>query len=290
MSEMLPIVPLGTISRISKGKKPNSITSHKYGDTYFPYILIESFEGRYNQFTNDGTCRLVSKNDIAVVWDGERSGLVSKGHEGYLGSTLAAITLVNDYFDSDFIFYILQEKQAFLRQGAEGTGVPHLSRWVVENVGVCKLPLPEQKKIASILTSVDEVIEKTQSQIDKLQDLKKGTMNELLTRGIGHTEFKDSELGRIPKSWEVKHLNEVAKVVDCKHRTPTYRDEGYPVVRPRDVKLTGIDFEQCVLVDEDDFNDLNENHKPSVGDTVYSRNATFGIGSYVEYPKVAFLL
>ena len=67
-------------------------------------------------------------------------------------------------------------------------------------------PLPEQKKIASILTSVDEVIENTQKQIDKLQDLKKATMNELLTKGIGHTEFKDSELGRIPKSWEVRSL------------------------------------------------------------------------------------
>ena len=67
-------------------------------------------------------------------------------------------------------------------------------------------PLPEQKKIASILTSVDEVIENTQKQIDKLQDLKKATMNELLTKGIGHTEFKDSELGRIPNSWEVTEL------------------------------------------------------------------------------------
>ena len=67
-------------------------------------------------------------------------------------------------------------------------------------------PLGEQKKIVSILTSVDEVIEKTQLQINKLQDLKKGTMNELLTKGIGHTEFKDSELGRIPKSWKVSTL------------------------------------------------------------------------------------
>ena len=50
---------------------------------------------------------------------------------------------------------------------------------------------------------MDEVIETTQKQIDKLQDLKKATMNELLTKGIGHTEFKDSVLGRIPKSWEV---------------------------------------------------------------------------------------
>ena len=71
-------------------------------------------------------------------------------------------------------------------------------------------PLPEQEKIASILTSVDEVIEKTESQISKLQDLKKGMMQELLTKGIGHTEFKDSELGRIPKSWEVGALSSLA--------------------------------------------------------------------------------
>ena len=49
-----------------------------------------------------------------------------------------------------------------------------------------------QQKIAEILTSVDEVIENTQSQIDKLEDLKKATMNELLTKGIGHTEFKET--------------------------------------------------------------------------------------------------
>jgi len=62
-------------------------------------------------------------------------------------------------------------------------------------------PLPEQKKIATILTSIDEVIEKTQAQIDKLKDLKTGMMQELLTQGIGHTEFKNSPVGRIPVGW-----------------------------------------------------------------------------------------
>ena len=209
MSSSVSIVPLGEISRISKGKKPKSISFDAIDDTYLPYILIESFGGQYNQYTNDKTCRLVCESDIEIVWDGERAGLVSKGHEGYLGSTLASVSLKNDSFDSEFVFYTLQEKQKYLRQGAEGTGVPHLSRWVVENLSLYKLPLPEQKKIASILTSVDEVIENTQKQIDKLQDLKKATMNELLTKGIGHTEFKDSELGRIPKSWEVRRLDEL---------------------------------------------------------------------------------
>lgn len=73
-------------------------------------------------------------------------------------------------------------------------------------------PLPEQKKIAAILTSVDEVIEKTAAQISKLRDLKKAMMTELLTKGIGHTEFKGSPVGRIPATWEVKKLDQVAIV------------------------------------------------------------------------------
>ena len=69
-------------------------------------------------------------------------------------------------------------------------------------------PLKEQQKIAEILTSVDEVIENTQSQINKLEDLKRATMNELLTKGIGHTEFKETEIGRIPKGWMFSTLGE----------------------------------------------------------------------------------
>ncbi len=86
-------------------------------------------------------------------------------------------------------------------------------------------PLPEQRKIASILTSVNEVIENTRKQIEKLQDLKKATMNELLTMGIGHTEFKDSELGRIPKSWEVKELGDISKIYFSNVDKKSYTNE-----------------------------------------------------------------
>lgn len=113
----------------------------------------------------------------------------------------------------DFLDYILNSDEFHQQIYAKAQGGTRLA---LKYASLSKFkipipPLPEQKKIASILTSVDEVIEKTQSQIDKLQDLKKGTMNELLTKGIGHTEFKDSELGRIPKSWEVKCIDDVIK-------------------------------------------------------------------------------
>lgn len=108
----------------------------------------------------------------------------------------------------------------------------------LSNIRISVPPLPEQKKIASILTSVDEVIENTQKQIDKLQDLKKATMNELLTKGIGHTEFKDSELGRIPMSWEVRTIGELGNIITGSTPSTTNRelyDGDYMFVSPADI-------------------------------------------------------
>lgn len=90
-----------------------------------------------------------------------------------------------------------------------GTGVPTLNRNDVHCISIVYPRFPEQQKIATILSSVDDVIEKTRAQIDKLKDIKTGMMQELLTKGIGHTEFKDSPVGRIPAGWEVKALGDV---------------------------------------------------------------------------------
>ena len=122
--------------------------------------------------------------------------------------------------------YIFQE-QSVLQQfyiGATGSTRFTLSLGDFSRVEIRLPSLPEQQKIASILTSVDEVIEKTQTQINKLQDLKKATMNELLTRGIGHTEFKDSPVGRIPKSWENTSISKCCNIKN-NLRKPISREE-----------------------------------------------------------------
>jgi type I restriction enzyme S subunit len=69
----------------------------------------------------------------------------------------------------------------------------------------------EQKKIAAILSSVDQVIHLSRLKITKLYYIKKATMSELLTRGINHKEFKVTPLGHIPASWGVNKLDDVAR-------------------------------------------------------------------------------
>jgi len=70
-------------------------------------------------------------------------------------------------------------------------------------------PLSEQRAIAHVLSTVDEAIQKTNEIIEKIKRLRKGLMQELLTKGIWHKKFKDTEIGRIPEEWEVVRLNDI---------------------------------------------------------------------------------
>ena len=101
-------------------------------------------------------------------------------------------------------------------------------------------PLHEQKKIVSILMSVNDVIKNIQKQIDKLEYLKQATMNELLTKGVGQTEFKDSEIGIVPEQWEVlplgnyfsltsgksKSKNSLSPIQNHRYQIPVYGGNG----------------------------------------------------------------
>ena len=124
----------------------------------------------------------------------------------------------NEKLDVEYGYQLILNNRNGLERLSAGSTFLEISSKEINKYKLPIPPLPEQKKIASILTSVDEVIENTQKQIDKLQDLKKATMNELLTKGIGHTEFKDSELGRIPKSWEVTSLGECFNLTSGKSK------------------------------------------------------------------------
>lgn len=95
---------------------------------------------------------------------------------------------------------------------AEKTGQPKITQEPIYNIQFVLPPLEEQKKIAEILSTVDEKIAFVDKAIEETQTLKKALMQKLLTEGIGHTEFKESELGRIPVEWEVVKLGDLTSL------------------------------------------------------------------------------
>lgn len=73
-------------------------------------------------------------------------------------------------------------------------------------------PLHEQRRIAEVLSSVDEAVAATRAVIEQARKVKQGVLERLLTKGIGHTRFKQTEIGEIPEGWGLCALAEVAKV------------------------------------------------------------------------------
>jgi len=102
-------------------------------------------------------------------------------------------------------------------------------------------PLPEQRRIAEILSTVDDAIQKVDAAITKTERLKKGLLHELLTKGIGHKEFKDTEIGRIPKEWEVVRLREVISLYQngIWGEDPVPLQKSYPVIRSTEITHDG---------------------------------------------------
>ncbi len=118
-------------------------------------------------------------------------------------------TLNSEYLKYQFNSSVIKE-QVIRKTAGSTQGVINTKE--VASLDIIMPPLPEQQKIAEILSTVDQKIEYIDQQIKQTQELKKGLMQQLLTKGIGHTEFKDSPLGEIPLEWEVKELDDISSI------------------------------------------------------------------------------
>jgi type I restriction enzyme S subunit len=176
-----------------------------------------------------------------------------------------------------YLYYFLQNLN--IARFGTGTGVPTLNRNYVHKINIVRPPIPEQQKIAEILTTIDDKIASIEDRIQQTEQLKKGLMEKLLTEGIGHTEFKDTKIGRIPVGWDNKTLNEVSYgTQNGLYKSKSYYGSGYEMVHMPDVFAN----EQIV---EGGMKKVNvsdaeiEKYKLLEGDLVFARRSLVPEGS-----------
>jgi type I restriction enzyme, S subunit len=109
-----------------------------------------------------------------------------------------------------FLFNLLSFKN--LRKYSTKTTHPIITQSFLNSLLIPLPPLMEQKKIAEILSTVDKNTEEVDRSIIKTLRLKKALTQELLTKGIGHNEFKETEIGGIPKEWGLVEIEEVTDI------------------------------------------------------------------------------
>jgi len=165
----------------------------------------------------------VPENSILLSMYGTVGKVVINKIPIAISQNIAAIIPNRECVDSEFLHYALMH-YSFQFKSAKIITLKHLDIQMVKNA---KIPLPsleEQRAIAEILSTVDEAIQRTDEIIAKTERLKKALMNELLTGRIRvreengkltlhtETEFQETEIGKIPKEWEVVKLEQVVEI------------------------------------------------------------------------------
>ncbi|MGI1690127.1 restriction endonuclease subunit S [Thermoanaerobacter uzonensis] len=140
------------------------------------------------------------------------------------GMNLLLLRFKNSMCYPFFLIYLLKKENIRNKiKNLSGQAVNQVSikPFELSNLKIPLPPLPEQHKIAEILETVDNTIEKTDKIIEKYNRIKQGLMHDLLTKGIDENwqirnekthKFKDSPLGRIPEEWEVVRLGDIADI------------------------------------------------------------------------------
>lgn len=215
--------PLGRIVDFRKGTKTTVFESERPGTA--PYLGAASLEDPEPKlFASTFGAVIAERSDLLMLWDGERSGLVSGGLEGVVSSTVARLRPTKGV-DSNYLRHYLQHNFNWIQARRTGTGVPHvpkdLSSWMVVRIP----SLNRQRRIAEILNTLDDQIDATERMIAKLQLARRGLLIDLLTYGMDAgpkyqepaadgNSFLDSSHRPLPKGWQTKPLGELLAAVD----------------------------------------------------------------------------
>lgn len=202
---------LGSFVIYEKGKKPANQQSEPDETFKYPYVDIEAFEkGIINNYTDGEKCKFCSEDDILMVWDGSRFGLVGNGIKGALGSTLMRINFPG--INNDYAFYFLKSKSKAINTRPKGTGTPHVDPNLLWNYDFPIAPLPEQR---AIVTKIEQLFSELDNGIANLKDAKEKL--EIYRQAVLKKAFE----GELTKEWREKqedsdlsfvYLKEIADV------------------------------------------------------------------------------
>jgi type I restriction enzyme S subunit len=280
-------VKFSEIITLHKGKPPEILPY--YGADAEQYLTPEFLRGRsFSELAKPSSNAVfVDDGDTILLWDGSNAGECFQGRKGLLASTMVVVRH-NEEFEKKYFFYSVKFWESYLKGQTTGSGIPHIDKNVFGNLEIFLFEIENQKKIATVLSTVDRAIAQTEALIAKQQRIKTGLMQDLLTKGIDENgnirseathRFKDSPLGRIPEEWEVD------MVVNFASQEPNstaigpfgsnllasdYRDEDVPVVFVRDIVSKAFVWLSNVFVSELKASEL-KSHRVNPGDVIATK-------------------
>ena len=267
-SEIWLSKPFKELTKINQGLQIS--ISERYleevEDSYF-YITNEFLrKGSKNRYfiKKPSKSVLCTEDDILMTRTGN-TGMVVTNVSGAFHNNFFKIAYP-DYLNKTFLYYFLnlEVTQNFIKRLAGTSTIPDLNHSDFYRIKMNYPQLPEQQKIASFLTDVDDKITKLNKKKDLLEQYKKGIMQKIFNQEL---RFKDDDGKEFP-AWEKKQLREVANYrrgsFPQPYGLPKWYDKenGIPFIQVYDVddnmllkpstkhKISALGAEQSVFVEK----------------------------------------
>ena len=202
-----------------------------------------------------------------------KTGYADRDYEDFLhGMNLLLIRANPEVFEPAFLNHIFQYYRdigVFISICSRSVNQSSINQAKLKAVEVPLPPLPEQKKIARILSTVQRAIEAQERIIQTTTELKKALMHKLFTEGLRHEPQKQTEIGSVPESWEVVKLGELLEIAQYGMSVKGNPEGNHPILRMTnqvDGQIVGRNL-QFVEISDGEF----EKFRVGRGDILFNR-------------------
>ena len=228
---------LREIGRIVGGATPPTKDSANYdGDiSWITPKDLSNFTGRYIQkgersITQKGfessSCQILPKGSILFSSRAPIGYIAIAANELCTNQGFKSIIPDNNLVNNLFLYYLLKYNKEEIEGLGSGTTFKEVSAKVMQNFDI-KIPsIQTQKKIADILSSLDDKIELNRRINDNLEQQAQALFKSWFVdfEPFKDGKFVDSELGMIPEGWRVGNLLDIAKLYDAKRKPLSSRE------------------------------------------------------------------
>ncbi|MEE5994285.1 MAG: restriction endonuclease subunit S [Oscillospiraceae bacterium] len=214
-------VKLGDIIKIKKGEY---ITKKESKQGIYPVILGGKEPAYYiDKYNHTGKAIVVSRS-------GASAGYVSYWNEPIF-VTDGFIIEPLDSIEHDFLYYLMKNHQPQLQGLQGGSAIPHVNPRIINAIECVLPPIDTQKRIVSILSAYDKLIENNQKQIKLLEEMAQRLYKEWFV-DLRFPDWENTEIvNGVPVGWREGTLTEIASFKRGKTITKANVKEGtVPVV------------------------------------------------------------
>lgn len=272
---------LGEISQMFSGGTPKS-TEQMYFNGEIPFIKSgEISNAKTEQYLSElglknSSAKLIERGDLLYALYGATSGECALSKiSGAINQAILCIRPTKDV-DRYFLLSFLQKGKEYYYNSYLQGGQGNLSADIVKGYKILTPPLPEQRKIAEVLSTWDRAIEKQMLLVEKLELRKKGLMQQLLTG--------KKRLHGFSEEWKTVKLGSIADVVGG--GTPDtnnsdYWDGNIAWLTPSEIGTEKYVYTSKKHITEEGLKNSSARLLP-VGTIVFTSRATIGLKAILK--------